>query len=167
MNALQHFRGDLGRAWENLTLGWQELRSRASEALTHFHWKDQGGELQTADDHFIQKASRWAFLAAEVSENDQQVEVRLEVPGMDPDGFDIQVVDDWLVVRGEKQLERERSDGEYHLMERAYGRFQRALQLPCPVDDAGARAKYRRGVLRISLPKSTPTSPRRIAINSP
>ena len=48
---------------------------------------------------------------------------------MDADGFDISVVDDTLVVRGEKQVERESRQGRYHRMECAYGSFERRIPL--------------------------------------
>lgn len=59
---------------------------------------------------------------------------------------------DILVVRGEKKLSREETRGHYYVMERAYGRFDRAIKLPAPVDDITARARYRHGVLTVSLP---------------
>lgn len=166
MNALRQFRGDLNRAWEHLAQGWQELRSRAAQALTHFRTTGNRGELETADEHFMRNASRWGFLAAELSETGCQIELRLEVPGMEPDDFEIQVVDDRLIVRGEKQVERERSSGEYHLMECAYGRFERAFPLPAAVEEGGAKARYRKGVLRITLPKSAGAATRRIPVDS-
>lgn len=51
-------------------------------------------------------------------------------------------------------------------MECAYGRFERALPLPVPVDEAGARARYKRGVLHVSLPKSRAAVRRRVEVTS-
>ncbi len=68
-------------------------------------------------------------------------------------------------MRGEKKVQRERTRGEYHVMERAYGRFERALRLPAAVDETGAQASYKRGVLRISVPRSRPApTSRRIEV---
>ena len=77
---------------------------------------------------------------------------------MEAGDFDIQIVDDVLVVRGEKKFQREHQHGQYHVMERAYGRFERALRLPVSVSDDGATASYKRGVLQISVPRSSPVT---------
>jgi HSP20 family protein len=70
--------------------------------------------------------------------------------------FDLQVLGDQLVVRGEKRFERESSDGRWHMLQCAYGSFQRAVPLPGPVVADEARANYRDGVLRVELPKARP-----------
>jgi HSP20 family protein len=164
MSTLNQIREGLSQAWETLTEGWHELRGKASQALTRFYPKR--GELQAADDYVIRNAARWGLLAAEVAEDDAKVVVKLEVPGMDPENFDIQVVNDYLVVRGEKRLEREEQQGRYYVTERAYGSFERAVPLPSTVDESGARANYRRGVLRITLPKSARSRSRRIEVQT-
>jgi HSP20 family protein len=95
----------------------------------------------------------WGVLAAEVSDDGDKVVVRLEAPGMAKDDFDLQVMDGYLIVRGEKRLEREETKGRYHVTECAYGHFERAIPLPDEVDTAKASASYKRGVLRVELPK--------------
>jgi HSP20 family protein len=152
MNPFEKFGRGLFDTWESLAAGWHELWQRAGDALTRFHPTPRG-----EDDEHVARARRevaqWGVLAAEVTSNDAAVEVRLEIPGMESDDFDIEIVDDQLVVRGEKQIEREDRRGRYVLLERAYGRFERRIRLPVPVDDAQAAASYRRGVLRITLPR--------------
>ena len=66
----------------------------------------------------------------------------------------MQVQDDYLVVRGEKQMSQERTEGGYRISECAYGSFERAIPLPAGVEPDGASASYKRGVLRVELPKS-------------
>jgi HSP20 family protein len=164
MSTLHQLRDGLTRAWETVTEGWRELVERAGDALTRFHPSSAGGELQTREERIAYHGSRWGVLAAEVKLLDDHVEVDIEVPGMESEDFDIQVADDVLVVRGEKRVERERKDGRYHVMERAYGAFERAVRLPVAVDESGARARYRRGVLHISLPRSEAHRTRRIEV---
>ena len=86
--------------------------------------------------------------------------------GMDPDDFEIRVVDDLLVIRGEKRVERERKRDHYHVMERAYGAFERAVRLPVQVDEQSARAAYNRGVLQVTLPRLTRHKSRRIEVRA-
>lgn len=165
MATLQQLRDGLERAWDTLAEGWHYLRERTSHALTRFHPRHRGrGQLETADEQLVRYGSRWGLLAAEVVENDADITVKLEIPGMDANDFEIQVVNDVLVVRGEKRVQREEERGRYHVMERAYGYFERAIPLPVPVNDDAARATYRKGVLRITLPKAVRTRTRRIEV---
>lgn len=89
-----------------------------------------------------------------VSENDKEIEVSVEVPGMEQNDVDITLRDDMLMIRGEKKQEKEEKDKEYYYVERSYGSFCRTLQLPCEVDREKVNASYKKGVLRINLPKS-------------
>ncbi len=166
MNALDQVREGLGRAWDTLAEGWRELRDRASDALTRFHPPTSKGEVETREERVARSGSRWGLLAAEVSDDDDTVEVRLEVPGMDASDFSIHVDDDLLVVSGEKRVARDERRGQYRVMERAYGRFQRTVPLPCAVDDAKAKATYTNGVLHLSLPKSETSRRKRIPVHS-
>ena len=78
---------------------------------------------------------------------------------------DIEVVGNTLVVRGEKKLARDEVRGRYHVMERAYGQFERAIRLPAPVDDSKAKARYRAGVLAVTLPRLKPGGSNRITVH--
>lgn len=166
MSTLLQIREGVSKAWDSLTEGWREFRELAGDALTRFQPKTSRGEEETADDRIVSRASRWGLLAAEVADSDDTIQVMLEVPGLDAKDFDIEVRDEILIVRGEKKLAREETRGHYHVMERAYGQFERAIRLPTSVDDDGATAKYRAGVLTITLPKSKTARPRRIAVDA-
>ena len=113
------------------------------------------------------RGTGWGVLACEVFNNDDRIVVRLEAPGMEKKDFDLQVVNDHLVVRGEKQMERERTAGGYHISECAYGSFERAIPLPDTVDTDKASARYKRGILRVELPKSRPRRRHRITLDTP
>ncbi|HKJ77045.1 MAG TPA: Hsp20/alpha crystallin family protein [Gammaproteobacteria bacterium] len=151
-------------AWGSIRDGWRRLWDRAGEAMTRFR-PARRGELETADDQALAYSPGWGLLTADIRENDDRLQVRLEVPGMKPDDFDIDVVDgNVLVVRGEKRAESSGNRGRYHVVECAYGRFERAVRLPAAVDESGARARYRRGVLSVELPKAGPGRRRRVEV---
>jgi HSP20 family protein len=76
----------------------------------------------------------------------------------------IQATRDTLIVSGEKRFEREAGEGRYRVLQCAYGSFQRAMALPGPVMVEDARASYRRGVLKIELPKAEAATKRTIDI---
>lgn len=165
MSTLDQIRDGLHRAWDSVSEGWRQLSERAASALTRFSPVRHSDQLQTAEDQLVANASRWGLLAAEVNETDKEVVVRLEVPGMERDDFDIDVVDGrYLVVRGEKRAERQEQRGRYYVMERAYGHFERAIPLPTAVEEGGTSAHYRRGVLQVTLPKAAAARVRRIQV---
>ncbi len=163
MSTLEQFRESLQQMVNNVSEGWQHLRERASRALTRFTPVRRGGVESPADQAALHGA-RWSLLAAEIEEHGDELVVRLEVPGMERDDFDISVVDDHLVVRGEKRAEREQRDGRFYIMECAYGAFERVIPLPAPVDESRAKARYRRGVLTVTLPKTERARSRRIEV---
>jgi HSP20 family protein len=144
---------EINRAWESLSEGWRELLSRGSNALTHFTRakdEEESGALAASLANF----PRWSLLAGEVEETGKDIVVRLEAPGMDKDDCRITIEGNMLYLSGEKRFERETHDSTYHVMERAYGAFQRAIPLPGNVDIDQAEASYKNGVLTVRLPKT-------------
>lgn len=141
---------EINRGWGNLAEGWRELFSRSSNALTHFtveKFKDIGRES-------LENLPRWSLLAGEVEETDTDIVVRLELPGMEKEDFHISITGNTLYLNGEKHFRRESHDSTYHVMERAYGSFHRAIQLPRNIHDDKAKASYRNGVLSVHIPIS-------------
>ena len=139
------------RVWEHLAEGWRRISERAGDALTCFHQTRQDVEGPGV---LVERYSpRWGLLPAELREEQDALVVRVEMPGMDPEQIDVDVVDEFLVVRGEKRVQREEARGRYHLLECAYGHFERAIPLPMAVDCARTRARYHHGVLTVTLPK--------------
>lgn len=165
MATWQQLRESVNRAWDSLLDGWNQLYHRASGAITRFipgSGKENETDKETTD--IVRRSSGWGVLAAEVFDDAKNVVVRLEAPGLDPDEIDLRVMDNMLVVRGEKRLQREHNDGRYHVLECAYGSFERAIPLPDEVDSNQARADYKRGVLRVELPKSGNRRPNTIKV---
>jgi HSP20 family protein len=166
---LQELRQGMGHMWSSVADGWERLRQSAAGALTRYK-PGEKSNLPTAadvDDAGWLPGMGWAMLGGDVFEDDRRIVVRLEAPGMSRSDFDLQVLGDQLVVRGEKRFERESSDGRWHMLQCAYGSFQRAVPLPGPVVADEARANYRDGVLRVELPKARPgrLPARRIRVN--
>ena len=141
---------EISRAWETLSEGWRELLSRSSDALTHFtrhKEEDQKGGSGVAT------FPSWSLLAGELEETANDVVVKVELPGMDKDDCQITIEGNMLHLSGEKRFERETHDSTYHVMERAYGSFQRSIPLPRNVNIDKAQASFKNGVLTVRLPK--------------
>jgi HSP20 family protein len=90
----------------------------------------------------------------DVSETGQDIRLTAELPGIDEDDVEVTLADDMLTIRGEKKSEREEDKGRnYHLVERSYGAFSRALRLPFAVDPNEVQAAFKNGVLTVTIPK--------------
>jgi HSP20 family protein len=157
MSALQNLRTSLSEAWESLAEGWQHLYHRASRALTRFK-----PSSEQTDEHL--PLSGWGLLASDVYEDNDRIIVRLEAPGLENGDFNISVIGDKLVVRGDKRFEREYGSGSYQVIESAYGSFERAIPLWTEVDVSKAKATYKNGVLRVELPKTAASRRRTVEV---
>lgn len=166
MSSIEDIKRGLSRAWDSLADGWRELTQRAGEAITRFNPIHRSDEQDLGQRQLLAASCRWGVLPAEVRLDGEAVEVSLEVPGMNADDFHIDVVDDLLVIRGEKHIQRRAERGQYHVLERAYGSFERAIALPVAVDENQASARYERGVLHLTLPRAAHTRTRRIPVRS-
>lgn len=155
------------QAWESLSEGWRELSTRASGALTRFRPAQQPTtDLPTAPAKAVPRMTWWAFMAADVFESADKVTVRIEAPGMQREDFNVALNGNVLMVSGEKRIDREVTEGQWHVVQRAYGNFRRDVSLPARVQADKTKASYRDGVLRVELVKSEEARPRRIAVQT-
>ena len=92
-------------------------------------------------------------LATDVYEENGNVVVEMHVPGINPDNVDISIENEHLHVTGYREEREETEDQEYYRKEIRTGSFERLIPLPTAVDESNTRARYRDGVLTISLPK--------------
>jgi HSP20 family protein len=90
----------------------------------------------------------------DVSENDKAIKVTAELPGMDERDIDITLSHDSLTIQGEKKEASEEKDKDFYLMEQRYGSFHRVIPLSAEVDENKVQADFKRGVLKITLPKT-------------
>ena len=93
--------------------------------------------------------------AIDMSEDDKTYKISAELPGLDPKDVDVSVSGNTLVLKGEKRQESEKKDKNYHFSERAYGSFQRSFELPASVDRDKIAADFSKGVLTLTLPKTS------------
>jgi len=100
----------------------------------------------------------------DVAEGDEAYTVTVELPGLDRKDVDLSLTDDRLVVQGEKRAQAEDEGEQRHRVERLYGRFQRAVRLPSPVQADQVEATFKSGVLTIRLPKSAEARQRKVPI---
>ena len=101
----------------------------------------------------------------DVSETDQAILVRAELPGVDLNDIEVMIDEDLLTIRGEKEVERDTDRENFHVVERAVGAFARTVRLPFPVDPTSVQADFENGVLTITLPKPAASRQRRQRID--
>lgn len=92
--------------------------------------------------------------AIDIVEKDKAFEVTAELPGLDVKNIDLQLSDNVLTIKGEKQEEKEEKAKDHYVSERRYGSFRRSLQVPGTVDTDKIEAHFKGGVLTVTLPKS-------------
>ena len=90
----------------------------------------------------------------------------VEVPGINPDEINISVTPDLLTLTGEKKQEAGGQENNYHVMERTYGRFNRSIPLPTPVSPDRVEARYKDGILKITMVKSKTIKGKRIEVKT-
>jgi HSP20 family protein len=104
------------------------------------------------------------FPAMNVGSTPKSVEVYAFVPGIDPASLDVQIEKGVLTIAGERKVEVAPEKATVHIDERFAGPFRRVVTLPDDVDAGAVEAKYRDGVLHISIARKEALQPRRIAI---
>lgn len=91
----------------------------------------------------------------DITEDDKEVKVSAELPGMDEKDIDVSVTKKALTIKGEKKEEKEDKGEGYYRCERSFGSFHRAIPLDSEIDTDKVEASFKKGVLNIVLPKSS------------
>lgn len=100
----------------------------------------------------------------DLSETEDDLILKAEVPGINPEDLDISITDDILTIKGEIKQEFVKENENYHRMERRYESFSRTLQLPCRVMIEDVEATYKEGILTIIMPKCKPEISQKVKI---
>jgi len=103
-------------------------------------------------------------VAVDILENEEEVVLRVELPGVKADDVAVRVEDSILTIEGEKKLPDAEAKDAYLRIERFYGKFQRAFTMPNYVDPDKITAEHKDGILTLRLPKRAETKPRSIEI---
>jgi HSP20 family protein len=104
--------------------------------------------------------------AVDVYEDEHNLVLKLEIPGVNEDDLKVSLENSTLTVSGERKFEKEEKEENFHRIERRYGSFTRTFRLPNTVDAEKVDANYDKGVLRITLAKRAEAKPRQIKVGS-
>jgi HSP20 family protein len=137
----QSFRGDMDRLFDRFTGGFG-LPALRRMLDVEPPWRPE-------------TAFAFAAPAVDVIEDEKNYKIAAELPGMDEKDIDVSVTGDMLVLKGEKRQETEEKENNRYISERTYGMFQRSFYLPDGVDRDKIAAEFSKGVLTMTLPKTT------------
>ena len=92
--------------------------------------------------------------ALDARETDEEIRIKVELPGMDDKDVEVALKEDVLTIRGEKQDETKHEEEGAQWVERRFGSFRRVIPLPSDVDADGVKAHFKAGVLTVTVPRT-------------
>ena len=136
-------------------------------------FRDIQSEVNRLFDNFLGRPTTTAAAAsgpvwmpvADIYETNDDFVLNFELPGVQEKDISLSITGDVFTVKGERRFEHEFNDGSHLHSERVYGKFERSIRLPMPVQAAEVRATYRDGVLDVRLPKADEVRPKEIKID--
>jgi HSP20 family protein len=137
---------------------YRELNTLQDRVNRLFHESFSGGRDESL-------ATSSFAPAVDVYEDEHNVTLKIEVPGIDEKDIDVRVENNTLTVHGERKFEKEEREENYRRVERQYGSFSRTFTLPNTVDTESVSADYEKGVLKIKLAKKAEAKPKQIKIS--
>jgi len=141
--------------WEARPLPmFDTLRREMDRLMDNFFGEGNGGRLEA----FTPRMN--------LAETETRYEVTVDLPGMKPEEFDVQLKENELWITGERKQETEQQGRTYHRMERYYGKFRRVIPLDAGVDAEHVEAEYKDGVLRITVAKEESAQRKRIEVKT-
>ncbi len=105
--------------------------------------------------------------AVDIYETPDAIVLLADLPGIVQEDLDLRVEGSTLVLRGERRMEKDLHEENFHRMERGTGNFQRSFTLPASIEQDRIRAEHRNGVLRVELPKTQSAQARKINVDMP
>jgi HSP20 family protein len=128
------------------------LRREVDRLFEHFTHGFTLEPFRTMEERFRQFTP-----TVDLSETDKNITVNVELPGMDEKDIKLSVTNDHLMIRGEKKEEKEEKKKGYYRTERTFGEFSRVIPLPTGVDTDKVSTVFKKGLLKITIPKSKET----------
>lgn len=112
----------------------------------------------------IRKSASWAP-NVDIKENDKEIALKADLPGIKKEDIDISIDGDQLTVKGKRSMEKEEKEEDFVRVERSYGSFYRSFNIGVPVKNDEIKASYKDGVLRINIPKAEVKKPKKVKIS--
>ena len=137
--------------WQEMNSLQRQLNRLFDDALTPDNWENFGNFSKIP--------------AAELTETDDALHLKLEVPGMQAKDIDVQVMADRVAIAGERKSETKSEENGTTRSEFRYGKFQRVIPLPARIQNTNVTAEYKDGILNLTLPKSEEEKNKVVKVN--
>ena len=137
--------------WSEMNSLQRQLNHLFNDALTLANWEDFGNLAKVP--------------AAELTETDEALHLKLEIPGMEAKDLDVQVMADRVAIAGERKSESKTEEEGRTRSEFRYGKFQRVIPLPVRIQNTNVTADYKDGILNLTLPKSEEEKNKVVKVN--
>lgn len=145
--------------------------AQSTEAVPFVHFRT---EMDRLFDRFFGESSPLSGAGFEsfkgwhpslnVAEDDEEVVITAEVPGLEPKEIDISLSGNILTIQGEKKEEKEEEKGDYRHVERRFGSFKRSVELPSTANLDDIAAEHKNGLLKIKVRKTEAAKPKTIPV---
>ena len=137
--------------WQEMNSVQRQLNRLFDDVLTPSHWDDFSNLSKVP--------------AAELTETEDALHLKLEIPGIKASDLDIQVTVDHVSISGERKEETKSEDKGVTRSEFRYGKFSRVIPLPKKVQNTNVTADYKDGILNLTLPKSEEEKNKVVKVN--
>ena len=143
---------------------WKQNTGNPFDEFFSFDSPQWGVSLLPVIDRGLGFGKNSVFPAIDVTEEEKQVTVKVDIPGLKREDISLSAEDSVLTVIGERKSENEEKNKYFHRCERSYGRFERSVDIGTIIDQSKVQAKYRDGVLNITIPKTNGSQKKQIHI---
>ncbi len=157
---VKHDKGKKG--WASKMLSPFEEMDRDFESLFRRGWRRP--LLGGFRDWNLEPAFEGKFPSVDVIDQDDQVLIRAELPGIDKKDVEISVTDETVSIKGKSRHVEKEEKGDYYRREISQGSYERVLAIPANVDSSKAKAKFHDGMLELSLPKTEKSNRTKVTV---
>ena len=123
------------------------------------------GDLLSSQENDVDTENASWIPTVDISESENTYEIHAELPGVTENDVNISVTDNLLTIKGEKNVQENTHNKNYHRVERRYGSFKRSFTLPRLVNTSEIKAGFKDGILSLTIPKAEEAKPKEIQIS--
>jgi HSP20 family protein len=132
------------------------LQERMNRLMSDYRTRAPWAEEEMAQGNWVPPV--------DIYETKESLILNVELPGVTKENLALEVKDNTLTLKGEKKLEKDIKEESYHRMERTYGSFMRAFTLPSTVQQEKVKARFKDGVLEVTIPKAEEAKPKQVRV---
>ena len=138
---------------ESFSRGWMRPFHFGHPSLGHSSWSHLPAPFEGRTPH------------VDLVDRDKEVFIKAELPGVDKDDLEVTITDKSVTIKGSTRTEEKEEKGDYYHCEISQGSFSRTLALPSEVDTDKAKAKFKHGVLKLTIPKVKKSSRKSVKVD--